>query len=245
MLRRDKLKIKVIIPNAGMSPSELKDRERMLKTVARADTEISVDCIAAGPESIESHYDEIMASRYILERVKAAEEAGFDAIVIYCTSDPAVDAAREIVNIPVVGPGEVAIHLASILGNRFSYLTVLEETIPKNEERIRKSKIDQSCLASVRSLGIPVSRLRDNLEETKRAVIREGRKAVEEDGAQVVILGCMGLAGLGKEVQAELGVPVVDPAFIAVNMAELLLCSNLTYSRLAYPCPPGKRYVKS
>lgn len=237
-------RIKVIIPNAGMSPSVLKDRERMLKTVARADTEISVDCIAAGPESIESYYDELMASRYILEKVKAAEEDGFDAIVIYCTSDPAVDAAREIVNIPVIGPGEAVVHLATMLGHRFSYLTVLEETVPASEERIRSSKVDRSCLVSVRKLGIPVSRLRDDLEETKRAVIREGRKAVEEDGAQVIILGCMGLAGLGKEVQAEIGVPVIDPAFVSINMAELLIHSNLAHSKLAYPNPPNKKYYE-
>lgn len=235
-------RIRIIIPNAGMSSSVLKDREKMLKTVARADTEVSVACIAGGPESIESHYDELMASRYILEGVKAAEEAGFDAIVIYCTSDPAIDAAREIVNIPVIGPGEAAVHLATMLGHRFSYLTVLEETVPASEERIRRSKVDRSCLVSVRNLGIPVSRLRDNLDETKNAVMREGRKAVEEDGAQVIILGCMGLAGLGNEVQNELGVPVIDPAFAAINLAELLIHSNLVHSKLAYPKPHNNEH---
>ena len=103
-------KIKVIIPNAGMSSSTLKERERMLKAVAREDTEISVDCIKGGPESLESEYDSLMASRYILEEVKIAENSGFDAIIIYCGGDPALAAAREIVNIPVIGPGEAEIN---------------------------------------------------------------------------------------------------------------------------------------
>ncbi|HZK11857.1 MAG TPA: aspartate/glutamate racemase family protein [Atribacterota bacterium] len=233
-------KIKVIIPNAGMSSSTLKERERMLKAVAREDTEISVDCIKGGPESLESEYDSLMASRYILEEVKIAEISGFDAIIIYCGGDPALGAAREIVNIPVIGPGEVSIHLASMLSRRFTIIS-------GSEEKFAKSKLNYICLASIRSLNIPVIDLRDSkgvVREAKEAVIREGRKAIEEDGAQAIVLGCLGLAGIGKEVQEELGVPVIDPAFVSINMAELLIFSNLTHSKLAYPNPPKKKYYE-
>ena len=231
-------KIKVIIPNAGMSSSTLKERERMLKAVAREDTEISVDCIKGGPESLESEYDSLMASRYILEEVKIAENSGFDAIIIYCGGDPALAAAREIVNIPVIGPGEVSIHLASMLSRRFTIVS-------GKEESFRKAKLDYSCLASVKSLNISVVNLRDSkgvAKEAKEAVVREGRKAIEEDGAQAIVLGCLGLAGIGKEVQEELGVPVIDPAFVSINMAELLIQSHLTHSKLTYPNPPKKKY---
>ena len=231
-------KIKVIIPNAGMSSSTLKERERMLKAVAREDTEINVDCIKGGPESLESEYDSFMASKYILEEVKIAEKSGFDAIIIYCGGDPALGAAREIVNIPVIGPGEVSIHLAAMLSCRFTIIS-------GNEEKFRKTKLDYSCLASIRNLKISVVDLRDSkgvVKEAKEAVVREGRKAIEEDGAQAIVFGCLGLAGIGKEVQEKLGVPVIDPAFVSINMAELLIHSNLTHSKLTYPNPPKKKY---
>ena len=230
-------KIKVIIPNAGMSLSKLRYRERMLKAVAREDTEINVDCIKAGPASIESRYDSVMASRYILEEVKAAEKSGFDAIIIYCGDDPALDAAREIVNIPVIGPGVVSIYIASMLCRKF--------TIIGGEEGFIKSKLNYSCLASTRSLNIPVLDLRDSkgvVKEVKELLIRESRKAIEEDGAEAIVLGCLGLAGIGKEVQKKLGVPVIDPAFVSINMAELLIHSNLTHSKLTYRNPPKKKY---
>jgi len=231
-------KIKVIVPNAGMSPDKLKYRERMLKAVAREDTEIEVDCIEAGPASIESGYDSFMASRYILEKVKTAEESGFDAIIIYCGGDPALDAAREIVNIPVIGPGVVSVCIASMLSRKFSI-------IGGREDMFIRSKLNYSCLASTRRLNIPVLDLRDSegvVKEVKELVIRESRKAIEEDGAEAIVFGCLGLAGIGKEVQIRLGVPVIDPAFVSINMAELLIHSNLTHSKLTYRNPSKQKY---
>ncbi len=92
------MRLKVIIPNAGMLPETLRSRERMLAEYAMPDTLISVDCIERGPESIESNYDKVLAGPYIMEKVLAAEEEGFDAVIIYCGSDPATEAARECVN---------------------------------------------------------------------------------------------------------------------------------------------------
>lgn len=231
------LKIKVIIPNAGMSASTLKDRERMLKTVAREDTEISVDCIEAGPESIESDYDIFIASSYILKMVKAAAEAGFGAVILYCGCDPALGAAREIVDIPVVGPGEVSFHLASILSHKF--------TIIGTHKRLEDFGVDRSRLSSLRSLDIPVIDLRDDkgvTKEAKAAVLQEGKKAIMEDGAQAIVLGCLGLAGIANDIQEKLGVPVIDPAFVAINIAELLIHLNLTHSKFSWPKLLNKRY---
>jgi len=235
-------KIKVIIPNAGMSSSTLKDRERMLKSVARNDTEISVECIMAGPESIESEYDASMASPFILKQVKAAEESGFDAVIIYCGSDPALKAAREIVRIPVIGPGETSFHLASMLSSKFSVIG------GSDKGKLQELGLDPSLFASARSLGIPVVELRDDqgvTKEAKEAVISEARKAVAEDGAQAIILGCLGLAGIAQEVEKEVGVPVIDPAFVSVNMAELLIQNGLSQSKISYPYPPKKKYYGS
>ena len=126
------MKIKVIIPNSGMSRKTLDEREIMLKGYAAADTEISVDCIDGGPESIESSYDEVLAGPHILRKVTQAEKDGYDAIIIYCGSDPAVAAARELVKIPVIGPGKLSKMVALDMGYRFSVLTVLPTCIARD-----------------------------------------------------------------------------------------------------------------
>lgn len=234
------MKIKVIIPNSGMERSTLHDREIMLKEFAMLETEISVDCIDGGPESIESDYDEVLAGPYILSKVQKAAKDGFDAVVIYCGSDPALAAAREIVDIPVVGPGRASVMVALDLGYRFSIITVLDSTITRDEEHVRVKGFDPTRLASVRSIGIPVSNVRDNMGATLDALVKAGQKCIEEDGAQCLVLSCLGMAGLGQRVQKELGIPVLDPAPVAIKYAELLAATNLRQSRLSYPAPPEK-----
>ncbi len=234
------MRLKVIIPNVGMKPETLRAREVMLKQYAMPDTVISADCIDRGPESIESNYDEVLASVYILESIKKAEADGFDVVIIYCGSDPAIEAARELVNIPVIGPGRISMMMAQELAYKFSIITAVESSISRDEEHFRKMGFDPTRLVSVRSLDIPVSRIRNDMEYTYQAIIKAGRKAIEEDGAHGLVLKCLGTAGLGRRVQEELGVPVIDPAFLAVKYAELIAGLGLVYSKKSYTKPPEK-----
>lgn len=228
------MRIKVIIPNAGMLRSVLDDREKMLLQYAMDSTEISVDCIDEGPESIESSYDEMMACMPLLNKIIQAEREGFDVVIVYCGSDPGVEAARELVDIPVIGPGKLSFTIANELGYKLSILTVLKETVAKDEEHYRKCGFDATRLASVRSIDIPVCNVRDDMENTLEALERMGKKCVEEDGAHCLVLSCLGLAGMGKPLQDRLGVPVIDPAFLAIKYAELISSLELKYSRKSY-----------
>lgn len=237
------MNIKVIIPNSGMDSPTLRAREAMLKEVCRPGTAISVDCIAKGPESIESEYDEILAGPEVLRLGEQAERDGYDAIVVYCASDPAVNALRERVRIPVVAPGKASLLLASYLSRRFTFVTVLEQGIPRTREHVSAAGIDPGLLASVRSVDIPVSSMRDDLDVTLGRLVDAGKAAVEKDGAECLVLGCLGMAGLGRPLQERLGVPVVDPAFAAVAMAEMLVTLGLTHSKISYPDPPDKLRV--
>lgn len=234
------MKLKVIIPNSGMDRDTLNKREEMLLKYAMPNTEISVDCISGGPESIESAYDEILAGPYILEGVRKAETDGYDAIIIYCGSDPAVSAAREIANIPVIGPGKASQLVALSLGHKFSVLTVLDGCIPRDEEAVYEKGIGFDRLASVRSIGIPVSDVRGDMDATFEALRLTGKKCIEEDGAQCLVLSCLGMAGMGERLTEALGIPVLDPAPISVKWAEMLVATGLTQSRFAYPSPPDK-----
>lgn len=228
------MRLKVVIPNSGMSRETLQERENMLSEYARVSTEISVDCIDEGPESIESYYDELLAGISIINKVIQAEKDGYDAVIIYCGSDPAVRAAREKVDIPVIGPGKISYLLANELSHKFSILSVLDETISKDTEKLREHGFDITRLASVRSIGIPVNDISKDLDKTMYALELAGRTCIEEDGAHAIVLSCLGMAGMGSKLQKILEVPVIDPAFLAIKFAELLVDLSLNYSRKSY-----------
>ena len=230
-------KIRVVIPNAGMTSATLARRERMLATVARQGTLISVCCIEGGPRSIESARDAVIAGPYILAEVSKAQAEGYDAIIVYCMSDPGIDAAREITTIPVIAPGETCLHVAAMLASRLAFLTVLEQLEPQVSALVRRSRIDPSCLVSIRSVQMPVAQLCEDPDQTLRAVVQEARAAIDQDGAEALILGCLGFAGLGERVQREVRVPVIDPAFVSLLVAELLVHAKLAHSKSAYPSP--------
>ena len=237
------MKIKVIIPNSGMSRETLDQREEMLSAFASPGTVISVDCIAGGPESIESAYDEVLAGPYVVEQAAAAEREGFDAVIVYCGSDPAVSAARELLHIPVIGPGKISKLIAMDLSFHYSVITVLDSCVGRDTEVVWESGLPAEKLASVRSIGIPVSQVRDDMERTFHALCDTARQCIEEDGAQCIVLSCLGMAGMGARMSEALQIPVLDPAPIAVKYAEMLAELRLCHSPAAYLTPPKKMRI--
>lgn len=225
------MKIKVLIPNSGMDRDTLKAREGMLSRAVSSGTQISVDCIPGGPISIESVTDEVMAGPYLLKAGRQAQWEGYDAFVVYCFSDLAVDALRENLSIPVIGPGAVALAAADMLSNRFTVVTTVERNISRTLRRLRKNPICREKMASVRALNIPVAELRDDPKATMRYLSKLCQRAVEEDRADTLVLGCLGLAEYGDALEQEFGIKVIDPAFLAMAWAEMAARLNLRPSR--------------
>ena len=234
------MRIKVIIPNSGMDRATLDEREVMLSQYCWEGTTVSVDCIDSGPESIESEYDEVLAGPYVLEKAFKAQDEGYDALIVYCGSDPAVDAVREVLDIPVIGPGKASKLMALDLSRKFSVLTVLSSCIPVDQEKAHRQGIPHSALISIRAIDVPVSNVRDDLDKTFEALYAAGKKCIEEDGAQCLVLACLGMAGMGERLTGALGIPVLDPAPISMQYAQTLVKIGLSHSRLAYPSPPDK-----
>lgn len=228
-------KLLVIIPNSNMGAETLAQRKQMLESFAIGGLTITVEDIPDGPESIESEYEEAVAGRYVLERISKLKAGEFDAVVIYCFDDPVVNAARELSPIPVIGPGHATVMVAQDLADRYSIITMLEEMIPLTERKIRQFGFDFSRCASIRCSGIPVSKLRDDMEKTYSVLLDLCQKCIKEDSSQAIVLGCLGMAGLGRRLSKALGIPVLDPAEVSVRYAELLLHSELFYSRISYP----------
>ena len=103
-----------------------------------------------------------------------------------------------------------------------------------NDVKMRSYGFDPTKCKSIRSLDIEVDDLRDEIDKTYETLLREGRKCVEEDNAHVIVLACLGLAGLGERLQKDLNIPVIDPASVSIRYAELLYHLNLNYSRFSY-----------
>ena len=176
------MKILYVIPGmmskTELGEEELGRRKRILQDKAGKDTSVDIIDIEHGPSSIESAYEEYLSIPGTVERVVEAEKDGFDGVILGCFGDPGIDAMREMVKIPVVGPGETSMVTAAILGHRFSVVTIMDSVLPSLEKLVKVVGVDRK-LASVRSVNIPVLELRRDVEATKKRIIEEAEIAIE------------------------------------------------------------------
>ena len=210
------------------------------------DTEVSVAILDHGPETIEGSFDEVFAVPDVIAKIIQAEQDGCDAVVIDCMGDPGLNAAREAVSIPVLGPSQTAMHIAAMLGHRFSVVTVLRRLHSLIDDLASVYGLSGK-MASVRSVEIPVSELESDPGRLCQGLVEQSILAVREDEADVIILGCTGMDGLAEGIEKGLneaglsGVPVIDPIDAAISVAKSLLRSDLTHSKRAYGHPRRKK----
>lgn len=209
--------------------------------------EISHSILESGPPSIESEYDEAFAVPATIAEAIKAERAGADAVIIDCMADPGVKAAREMLSVPVLGPGETSMHLAAMLGQRFGYVTVLNSVKPMVRNLARLCGV-QERLTSLKAVDIPVLELESRIGEAKQRLGECALEAVEQDDADVVILGCTGFLGCASAIGtylAERGhrIPVIDPIPATVCIAEGIVRAGLTHSKHCFPQPRPKAMV--
>jgi allantoin racemase len=223
-----------------LTPSELERHRSDWLSFASPGTEIEVVRVTRGPATIESLYDADFAAPFVLKEVERAAREEVDAILIACMLDPALFASRELVNIPVVGEGQACFVTAVALGSRFSVISPAPNPDMQYRSRLRMYGLE-THLASVRSLNMPVLELRRNLDRLKSVFLEQGRQAVEQDGADVIVPGCGQIWGLSQELSAELGVPVLDPRATALRLAEMFVSLSLSQSKMVFPYPPQKR----
>lgn len=223
-----KKKILVINPVATSEWNE-SDAEYLRKAAA-SDTSVELVNIERGPATIESFYDEDFAIPDILRLVKENKDS-FDGIMINCFADPGISAAREICDIPVAGPGESAMALALLLGHKFSIISVKKNVVSMFEIKARAMGLTKK-LASIEYIDIPVSELEKDKEKTVGKVVSAIERAVAENHAEVVILGCTGMLSLYMEVAKRVNVPVIEPAITALKTLEMLIDLRLTHSKV-------------
>ena len=232
------MKLGIIIPNIAMNEEQIEERRTFLHRFSSDDTEIVMVKNDEGPLSIESEFEHEEGSVAIVKTIMNLKDQGFDAFIPWCGGDPGVVAGRERSSIPVIGPLQSSCAIAAILG--FSFSIISPVTNPKLiENRIRVIGLKER-LASIRQLNMLVLDLREDLRKTISILEEECRKAVSEDGADAIILGCMGLFGTAGQLNERVTVPVVDPALAALSMAETVVKMKLAHSPLAYPFPKAE-----
>jgi allantoin racemase len=192
-----------------------------------------------GPASIETSVDEAVASAVIVELVR--EMPHLDGYLIACFGDPAVDAARELTEAPVVGIAEAAYLAATLVARRFAVITTLARGVPELEDGLRAHGLDHRCV-SVLALEIPVTEQGSEFGETTEAILAASRQAVGDLGAEAIVLACGAMTDVARTVHAEVRVPVCDGVAIGALLVWSLARAGLRTSKagsLAWPEPVG------
>ena len=190
--------MKLLVINPNTTASMTAKIGAAARSVASPGTQIEAVNPAMGPVSIEGFYDEALCLPGLLTEVAAGERRGADAIVVACFDDPGIDAARSIASVPVLGICEAAMRMASMLGHRFTIVTTQAISLPAMEGLIRRHGME-AC-GRARAAGVPVLALEDPLSGAVAKVRTEIHRAVTEDRAECILLGCAGMADLARDL---------------------------------------------
>lgn len=232
--------MKILVLNPNASEMVTQKIEQAVRKVARPDVEVSVEKLPHGPEVLESYHDEALATPWSIERVKQANADGYDAVILAAFCDPGIEALKEISGIPVYGVEEGAFSVALLLGNRFSILTEKKHKEAVKEQHVRKlGLLDR--FASVRALGMGVVEIGEDESKVLQRGIELGRSMVNDDKAEVIIMGCASMAGYSAELEAALGVPILDPVTVTYKMVEGLTELGLKHSKIGLFAKPSQQ----
>ena len=211
------------------------------RSVAAADTEIIGLTPSIGAESVEGNFESYLAAVAVMNAV-VTYDGPFDAVIQAGFGEHGREGLQELLDVPVVDITEAAGHVASLIGHRYSVVTTLDRTVPLIEGRLALGGLAARC-ASVRSSGLSVLQLEEDPAMAVKAIVREAELAVRDDHAEVICLGCGGMAGLDEAVRRATGVPVVDGVTAAVKLAESLVGLGLSTSKIRTYAPPRPKRV--
>lgn len=217
------MRILLINPNSDLEMTEA--IQQSAEAFAAGEFEVVTKATPGAPQFIETYRDELLAAPGMMQLVRVNED-DFDAMIIACHCDPNLDAMKEISSIPVVGIGEASMKLATMLGHTFSVVTTHIHSIPGKIANARKMHL-QDLMVSVRA----PEKGEENLGD-EQLFVGLSRRAVEEDLAEVIVLGCAGLTGMDKLIEKELGVPVLDGVICALIIATGLVKYGISTSKV-------------
>jgi allantoin racemase len=235
--------MKILVVNPNTSASMTAEIAAAARAAAGPDTHI--DCIApyfgvTAIDSVAESYLSAVAVMDVLTRLFDAGEFSYDAVVLAGFGEHGKDALQEMLTVPVFDIAECAAHVAHLIGRRFSVVTTLTRSIAPIEDRLMLAGLDAHC-ASVRACGLGTAEVDADPSGAVAAIVGEAVRAVCDDGADVICLGCAGMAGVTAAITEHVGVPAVDGVAAAVALAQAVVRLGLSTSKAYVAGPDNPR----
>lgn len=231
--------MRILVVNVNTTESMTETIAQTARAVASPRTEIVALTPYFGAASVEGNYESYLAAVAVMETVRRYAEP-YDAVIQAGYGEHGREGLQELLEVPVVDITEAAASTAQFLGHKYSVVTTLDRAVPLIEDRLKLAGLMDRC-ASVRASGVAVLDLEADPALAVKAIVAEAVRAVSEDHAEVICLGCGGMAGLTEQVKERTGVPVVDGVAAAVTIAESLVRLGLRTSKIRTYAPPGPK----
>lgn len=240
------MKILIINPDYGMTQEEMALRCRILEEYTAPDTQLAMVCPQNSGVELNSALDVVLAAPEIVQLAADGQNAGFDAVVLYCFSDPVIDACREALRIPVIGGAQASCLAALNVCRSFGVILADETRLPEKKLFLRTLGVSPERIGQIAAVNLNGISPWADRETTFKKLLACGQKMMRETHTEAIVLGCLSFLGLAEPLSRVLGIPVIDPAVAAVTTAESIVRQRLFTSKVSYPllCSKAREIIR-
>lgn len=240
------MKILIINPDYGMTQEEMALRCRILEKYTAPDTQLAMVCPQSSGVELNSALDVVLAAPEIVQLAADGQNAGFDAVVLYCFSDPVIDACREALRIPVIGGAQASCLAALNVCRSFGVILADEARLPEKKLFLRTLGVSPERIGQIAAVNLNGISPWADRETTFKKLLACGQKMMRETHTEAIVLGCLSFLGLAEPLSRVLGIPVIDPAVAAVTTAESIVRQRLFTSKVSYPllCSKAREIIR-
>ncbi len=240
------MKILIINPDYGMTQEEMSLRCRILEEYTAPDTQLAMVCPQNSDVELNSALDVVLAAPEIVQLAADGQNAGFDAVVLYCFSDPVIDACREALRIPVIGGAQASCLAALNVCRSFGVILADEARLPEKKLFLRTLGVSPERIGQIAAVNLNGISPWADRETTFKKLLACGQKMMRETHTEAIVLGCLSFLGLAEPLSRVLGIPVIDPAVAAVTTAESIVRQRLFTSKVSYPllCSKAREIIR-
>lgn len=240
------MKILIINPDYGMTQEEMALRCRILEEYTAPDTQLAMVCPQSSGVELNSALDVVLAAPEIVQLAADGQNAGFNAVVLYCFSDPVIDACREALRIPVIGGAQASCLAALNVCRSFGVILADEARLPEKKLFLRTLGVSPERIGQIAAVNLNGISPWADRETTFKKLLACGQKMMRETHTEAIVLGCLSFLGLAEPLSRVLGIPVIDTAVAAVTTAESIVRQRLFTSKVSYPllCSKAREIIR-